>query len=72
MLGHAIAFVLGFSAVFTVVGASLGFVGTLVQDSLETLTRIGGVLLIALGLQMTGLVRIPYLDRTYQLPAEPR
>ena len=72
VLGHALAFVLGFSAVFTVVGASLGFVGTLVQDSLETLTRIGGVLLIALGLQMTGLVRIPYLDRTYQLPVESR
>ena len=41
------------------------------QDSLDTLTRIGGVVLIALGLQMTGLVRIPYLDRTYQLPVEP-
>ncbi len=71
VLGHALAFVLGFTAVFTVVGASFGFVGTLVQDSLDTLTRIGGVVLIALGLQMTGLVRIPYLDRTYQLPVEP-
>ncbi len=71
VLGHSAAFVLGFSAVFTVVGASLGFVGTLVQDSLDTLTRIGGVVLIALGLQMTGLVRIPYLDRTYQIPVEP-
>ncbi len=71
VVGHAIAFVVGFSAVFTVVGASLGFVGTLVQDSLDTFTRVGGVVLIALGLQMTGLVRIPFLDRTYQLPAEP-
>lgn len=70
VLGHSVAFVIGFTAVFAAVGASIGFVGTLVQDSLDTLTRLGGVVLIALGLQMVGLVHIPYLDRTYQLPID--
>lgn len=66
---HAAAFVAGFTLVFALVGASAGFAGNLVQDQLDTLTRIGGVVLIALGLHMSGLISIPYLDRTYQLPA---
>ncbi|MDA0256435.1 MAG: hypothetical protein O3C25_01655 [Chloroflexi bacterium] len=70
VFGHSVAFVIGFTVVFAIVGASVGFVGTLVQDSLDTLTQIGGVVLIAFGLQMSGLVHIPYLDRTYQLPVD--
>ena len=68
IFGHSVAFVAGFTIVFSIVGASVGLVGTLVQDSLGTLTQIGGVVLIAFGLQMSGLVQIPYLDRTYQFP----
>ncbi len=65
---HAVAFVIGFTVVFAILGASVGLVGNLVQEQLDTLTRVGGVVLIVLGLQMSGLVRIPYLDRTYQVP----
>jgi cytochrome c biogenesis protein CcdA len=66
---HAIAFVVGFTLVFAFIGASAGFLGTLVQDQLDTVTRVGGVLLIVFGLQMSGLINVPYLDRTYQLPS---
>lgn len=65
---HAVAFVIGFTIVFSFIGASAGFAGTLVQDQLDTATRIGGLLLIVLGLQMSRLINIPYLERTYQLP----
>ena len=37
------------------------------QQQLDTLTRIGGVVLIVFGMQMSGLINIPYLDRTYQV-----
>jgi len=66
---HAAVFVAGFTIVFSIIGASAGFAGTLVQDQLDTLTRIGGVILVVLGLHLSGLIHIPYLDRTYQLPA---
>ena len=66
---HAAAFVAGFTIVFAFVGASAGFAGNLVQGQLDTVTRVGGVVLIVLGLHMSGLIHIPYLDRTYQLPA---
>jgi cytochrome c-type biogenesis protein len=65
---HAAIFVVGFTVVFATVGASAGFAGDLVQDQLALLTRIGGVVLVVFGLHMSGLVHLPYLDRTYQLP----
>lgn len=66
---NALAFVIGFTLVFAFIGASAGFAGALVTQQLDLLTRIGGVILIVLGMQMSGLIHIPYLDRTYQLPA---
>ena len=65
---HALAFVVGFTLVFTAVGASAGLVGTLLVDRLDLLSRAGGTVLIVLGLHMSGLIHLPYLDRTYQLP----
>lgn len=64
---HSMSFVIGFTVVFAFIGASLGFVGNSVQQHSDTLTRIGGVLLIIFGMQMSGLIRVPYFDRNYQL-----
>lgn len=70
---HAIAFVLGFTAVFTVIGASVGFIAAVtsggdsyfVRDMVPTLQKIGGVALIVMGLNLIGVIRIPFLYRTY-------
>lgn len=64
---HAIAFVVGFGLVFTVIGASAGLVGGLVRDQLPTLEKIAGVFLVVLGLNLMGVIRIPWLYRTYQI-----
>ena len=63
---HATFFVLGFAIVFTVLGSAAGLLSSVLLDNLEWLTRIGGLFVIALGLQMSGLVRLPLLGRTYQ------
>jgi cytochrome c biogenesis protein CcdA len=63
---HALAFVLGFSVVFVALGASVGAVGYVVRDNLETIQKAAGVLLIVLGLNLLGILRIPWLYRTYQ------
>ena len=68
-MSHAGAFVLGFGFVFTVIGASVGLVGRLIADELPTLEKIAGVFLIVLGLNLMGVLRIPWLYRTYQLGA---
>jgi len=66
-LSHAFAFVLGFGVVFTVIGASVGLVGGLVRDELPTLEKVAGVFLIVLGLNLMGVIKVPWLYRTYQL-----
>ncbi|MEZ4554404.1 MAG: cytochrome c biogenesis protein CcdA [Dehalococcoidia bacterium] len=66
---HSAAFVVGFTIVFASVGASAGLAGDLVQEQLGLLARIGGMVLVVFGLHMSGLIHLPYLDRTYQLPA---
>jgi cytochrome c biogenesis protein CcdA len=63
---HSLAFVLGFSALFVALGASVGAVGYVVRDNLPTIEKIAGVLLIVLGLNLLGILRIPVLYRTYQ------
>lgn len=67
VFAHAVAFVVGFTLVFAIAGASAGFLGELAAGQGELLTRVGGVVLMVLGMQMAGLIHIPYLDRTYQV-----
>jgi cytochrome c-type biogenesis protein len=66
---HSLSFVLGFSIIFIILGASVGFVGFVIQDQLPTLTRIAGVALIVMGLHLIGILRIPFLYRTFELNA---
>ena len=61
-----ILFVIGFSAVFATLGVVLGAV---LQDAatevLAWLSRLAGTVVILLGLHLTGLLRLPVLDRQY-------
>ena len=66
-MSHAVAFVSGFGIVFTVIGASAGLVGNLVADQMPTLEKIAGVFLIVLGLNLMGVIRIPWLYRTFAI-----
>ena len=64
---HSLAFVLGFSVVFVALGASVGAVGYVVRDNLPTIEKVAGALLIVMGLNLIGIMRIPWLYRTYQI-----
>lgn len=63
---HAIAYVLGFAAVFTLLGVTATFVGGPLFDALPALRTIGGFFLVVLGLNLAGLLRIPALDRAWR------
>lgn len=52
---HALAFVLGFSLVFVVLGASVAFFGYALNTFLPTFVKIGGAILILFGLQVLGV-----------------
>ena len=63
---HAGAFVLGFGAIFTVLGITATFAAGPLVDYLPWLRRIGGLVLILLGLSLAGLIKIPVLERTWR------
>jgi cytochrome c-type biogenesis protein len=65
-LRHAVAYVLGFGAVFTILGITATFVGGPLADLLPALRTVGGVVLIVMGLNLAGILRIPALDRTWR------
>ena len=70
-LVHALAFVLGFSAVFIVLGASVGLVGFIVREQLPWLRWVGGVILVVMGLHVAGVLRIPALYRDLRFTFRP-
>jgi cytochrome c-type biogenesis protein len=76
VLPNALAYVLGFSLVFIALGVALGAAGTLastaslVAGNRDWLTRIGGAMIIALGLHQLGILRIPFLDHERRFAAD--
>jgi cytochrome c-type biogenesis protein len=62
-LRASLAFVGGFTLVFTVLGVASAFFGSFVLRVLPTVVRVMGVGIIVLGLSMAGLLRVPFLLR---------
>ncbi len=67
MLSAAL-FVLGFSTVFVMLGASASLIGGLIRAWSEELSIIAGVVIIVMGLHFLGLTRIGLLMREGRLP----
>ena len=63
---HAIAFVLGFGTVFTLLGVTATFAGGLIADFMQPLRVIGGGVLVIMGLSLAGIIHIGFLDRTWR------
>ncbi len=69
---HGLAFVLGFSVVFVVLGAAASAAGGTLTSLKVLLAKIGGIVVIILGLHMMGVLRIPFLEydvRVHDLPS---
>lgn len=59
---HGLAFVLGFSVVFILLGLAASALGGVLFNLRGWLTKIGGVVVVLFGLHMTGILRIPFLE----------
>jgi cytochrome c-type biogenesis protein len=64
----AALFVLGFSTVFVLLGASASLVGSLIRAWSAQLSILAGVVIIVMGLHFLGLTRIGLLMREGRLP----
>jgi cytochrome c-type biogenesis protein len=56
------SFVCGFSMVFILMGASASYLGGLIYNYREIIRIVGGILIILMGIHLTGIIRIPGLD----------
>src|SRR5512139_2945182 len=53
---HGLAFVLGFSIVFILLGIAISALGSLLYNAREWLAKIGGIVVVIFGLHMTGII----------------
>jgi cytochrome c-type biogenesis protein len=63
LLLSSLAFVLGFSIVFILLGAGASTLGGLLRVHAGWLSQVAGLLIIAMGLHFAGILRIPLLYR---------
>jgi cytochrome c-type biogenesis protein len=65
----ALLFVVGFSIVFVALGAALGGLTTWLLVNRGVVVRVAGVLVIAFGLFMAGVLKLPWLYRERRIQA---
>jgi cytochrome c-type biogenesis protein len=72
-LTHSIFFVLGFSLIFVVLGASAGAIGDLFSRYSSLIRQIGGIMIILMGLFMAGILKLDFLMKQgkYQFKSRP-
>ncbi len=68
---HGLAFVLGFSVVFVLLGVAASAAGGFLFDFKIWLAKIGGIVVIIFGLHMIGVFRIPFLEYDTRVTTAP-
>ena len=63
ILVHSLLFILGFSVLFTALGASATFIGQFLSSHRETIRIAGGVMIILFGLFIGGFISLGFLQR---------
>ncbi|NVK35869.1 MAG: cytochrome c biogenesis protein CcdA [Rhodobacteraceae bacterium] len=66
----AFCFVLGFSTVFVILGASASLIGKAVAQYLDVLAYLAGAAIIAMGLHFLGVLRLTFLYREARIHVE--
>lgn len=68
---HALVFILGFSTIFVALGASATAVGQFLQARADFFSKVGGILVVLLGLHIIGIWKIGllYRERRFAQPS---
>lgn len=70
LLLNTLGFIAGFTLIFVALGATASALGSLVSENRVLLQRIGGVVVIAFGLNYLGVLRIGFLNRSRVMGVE--
>ena len=64
---NTLFFILGFTIVFLMLGATSTVIGQALVRHRSILEKISGAVIILLGIHMTGLIKIPFLNQDHRL-----
>jgi len=70
---HSLLFIMGFSTIFILMGASATYLGQLLTRYQYWIMKAGGVLIIILGIHFTGIINLPFLqmEKRFELRKKP-
>ncbi|MHB8845386.1 MAG: cytochrome c biogenesis CcdA family protein [Nitrospirota bacterium] len=69
---HSLAFVAGFTLIFVLLGATASIVGQLMTEYLKPIRIAGGILMIVLGLFVSDVIPIPFLQQDAKIHLKER
>jgi cytochrome c-type biogenesis protein len=72
IISRSIGFIIGFTIIFLLLGASSTVFGQMFMKNRELLEKIGGIIIVVLGLQMLGLFSIKMLMSEKRLQTKPK
>ena len=70
---HSLLFILGFSFMFVLLGAAASVVGQFFRGYQGIVTKVGGAIIVILGLHLTGILKFTFLEKQkfFQLEEKP-
>ena len=73
MIINSLAFILGFSTIFIMLGASASFIGQFLNDHKSIIAKVGGFVIIFLGIFMTGIFKLQPLlkEKRFHITKKP-
>ncbi|WP_332694159.1 cytochrome c biogenesis CcdA family protein [Halalkalibacter lacteus] len=72
ILSRSIGFIIGFTSIFLLLGASSTFIGQAFLGNRQLFEQIGGIIIAVFGLQMMGIISIRMLMSEKKLSVKPR
>ncbi|MBI4157905.1 sulfite exporter TauE/SafE family protein [Candidatus Woesebacteria bacterium] len=70
ILASSLFYILGFSLIFTLLGTAAGGAGTVLRHYGPLIQKLGGFIILVLGLEFAGILNLPFLARElkFKLP----
>lgn len=72
VLVRSVSFIIGFSLVFVLLGASASFLGGALAHYQDIIARVGGLLIIIFGMQMAGILKMKWFmsEKRFQMDSK--
>ncbi len=64
---HSIMFVIGFSIIFTALGATASLIGSFLKAHIDVITKIAGFIVFFFGLHLAGVIKLTFLMQEHRM-----